>query len=213
VTGGRDAEYPPAPVPERPSLRSLRANIERCRACDLWEPATQPVLGEGPRRARVVMVGEQPGDREDIEGRPFVGPAGSVLDRALERAGIERSDAYVTNAVKHFRFRQRGKRRIHQTPDRWHVSACLPWLDAELKLIRPEAVVCLGAVAARGLLGSQVRIGRDRGRALDSELAELVTITAHPASILRVREQAGRDAAFDALVADLSSVADWLGGH
>jgi DNA polymerase len=213
VPGGHDADYPPAPVPDKPSLRRMRESIERCRACDLWEPATQAVLGEGPRRARVVMVGEQPGDREDIEGRPFVGPAGRVLDRALERAGIERSDVYVTNAVKHFRFRQRGKRRIHQTPDRWQVNACLPWFDAELKLIAPEALVCLGAVAARGLLGSRVRIGRDRGRPMGSELAELVTITAHPSSILRVHEQGERDQAFDALVADLSAVSAWLDDH
>jgi DNA polymerase len=159
------------------------------------------------------MLGEQPGDREDVEGRPFVGPAGRVLDRALERAGIERSDVYVTNAVKHFRFRQRGKRRIHQTPDRWHVTACLPWLDAELKVIGPEALVCLGAVAAQALLGSQVRIGRDRGQPLDSELAEMVTITAHPSSILRLREPAEHDQAFDALVADLCAVGAWLDDH
>jgi uracil-DNA glycosylase len=210
VSGGRDADYPSAPVPARPSMRNLRESLERCRACDLWEHATQPVLGEGPRRARVVLVGEQPGDREDVEGRPFVGPAGGVLDRALERARLERSDVYVTNAVKHFRFRQRGKRRIHQTPDRWHVSACLPWLDAELRLIRPEALVCLGAVAARGLLGPQVRIGRDRGRPVDSELADLVTITAHPSAILRVAERTEREQAMAALVADLSVVATWL---
>jgi uracil-DNA glycosylase family protein len=205
-----EADYPPAPVPARPSKGRLRSSIAHCRACDLWEPATQAVLGEGPRRSRVVMVGEQPGDREDIEGRPFVGPAGGVLDRALKRAGIERSDVYLTNAVKHFRFRLRGKRRIHQTPDRWQVSACQPWLDAELSMIRPEALVCLGAVAAQGLLGSQVRIGRDRGRPFDSDLAELVVITAHPSSILRVNEQEGRERAMDALVADLSSVAEWL---
>jgi uracil-DNA glycosylase family protein len=213
VSGSSDAEYPPAPVPARPSLTNLRSSLEECRACDLWEPATQPVAGEGPRRARVVMVGEQPGDREDIEGRPFVGPAGHVFDRALERAGIERTDVYVTNAVKHFRFRQRGKRRIHQTPDRWQVSACLPWLEAELKVVHPEALVCLGAVAAHALLGSQMRIGRDRGRPLESDLADLVTITAHPSSILRFREQDEREQAMDALVSDLTAVADWLAGH
>ncbi|HTX47218.1 MAG TPA: UdgX family uracil-DNA binding protein [Solirubrobacteraceae bacterium] len=202
--------YPPAPVPAQLSKGRLRSTIEHCRACDLWEAATQPVLGDGPIRARVVMVGEQPGDREDLEGRPFVGPAGGVLDRALERAGIERSDVYLTNAVKHFRFRRRGKRRIHQTPDRWQVSACMPWLDAELGLVRPEALVCLGAVAAQGLLGSQVRIGRDRGHPFDSDLAELVTITAHPSSILRVRGQTEREQAMNALVGDLTSVAAWL---
>lgn len=213
MTKGRDRAYPPAPVPARPSLRALHDAIDGCRACDLWEPATQPVLGEGPRRARVMLVGEQPGDREDIEGEPFVGPAGRVLDQALERAGLERRDAYVTNVVKHFRFRQRGKRRIHQSPDRWHVSACLPWLEAELRLIRPEALVCLGAVAAQGLLGPKVRVGRDRGQPIDSELADLVTITAHPSAILRVSDKTEREQALDALVADLAGVARWLGAH
>jgi uracil-DNA glycosylase len=213
VSGGPTAGYPPAPVPEQLSKTSVRAAIERCRACDLWEPATQPVLGEGPLRARVMMVGEQPGDREDIAGRPFVGPAGRMLDTALERAGIERSDVYMTNVVKHFRFRQRGKRRIHQAPAGWQVSACLPWLDAELRIVRPEALVCLGAVAAQGLLGPKVRIGRDRGRPFDSELAELVMITAHPAAVLRFGERAEREQAMDELVSDLAATADWLSKH
>ncbi len=191
----------------------MRSAIQRCRACDLFEAATQPVLGEGLRRARLMLVGEEPGDHEDLEGKPFVGPAGRVLDRALERAGLERSEIYLTNVVKHFRFRPRGKRRIHQTPDRWQVSACLPWLDAELRIVRPEALVCLGAVAAQGLLGSQVRIGRDRGHPFDSELAELVTITAHPSSILRFPERTEREQAMDRLVSDLAAVADWLSKH
>ncbi len=171
------------------------------------------MLGEGRRAARVVLVGEQPGDREDVEGRPFVGPAGRVLGQALARAGLPREEAYVTNAVKHFRYKQRGKRRIHQTPDRWHVTACLPWLNAELKLIAPEAIVCLGAVAAQGLLGPQARIGHDRGRPLDSDLAPLVTVTAHPSSILRMRGRRERDQAMDALVEDLALVAHWLDEH
>jgi DNA polymerase len=204
------SSYPPAPVPPRPTKANLQQTIVECRACDLYAPATQPVLGEGPRRAHVMLVGEQPGDREDIEGHPFVGPAGRVLDKGLDRAGITRDDVYITNAVKHFRFRQRGKRRIHQKPDRWHVRACLPWLDAELKIVHPDAVVLLGAVAAQALLGPSVRIGRDRGRPIESELAELVTITAHPSSILRFGEQSERDQAMDAFVADLTGVARWL---
>jgi DNA polymerase len=197
-------------VPARPTKTSLREAIPDCRACDLYGPATQAVLGEGPNKAHVMMIGEQPGDREDIEGHPFVGPAGRVLDKGLERAGIARDDVYITNAVKHFRFRQRGKRRIHQKPDRWHVNACLPWLDAELKVVKPEAVVLLGATAAQALLGSWVRIGRDRGRPVESELAELVTITTHPSAILRFDTQAERDEAMTAFVADLKSVATWL---
>jgi DNA polymerase len=202
-------DYPPAPVPARPSARALRSAITDCRACDLWAGATQPVLGEGPAKAHVMLIGEQPGDREDLEGHPFVGPAGKVLDRGLERAGIAREDVYVTNAVKHFRYKARGKRRIHQKPDRWHVNACLPWLSAELKLVKPEAVVLLGATAAQALLGSWVRIGRDRGHPVESDLAELVTITAHPSSILRFEEPAEREQAMDALVADLTTVAEW----
>jgi DNA polymerase len=167
-------------------------------------------MGEGARDAPLMLVGEQPGDREDIEGHPFVGPAGKVLDRGLERAGIARDDVYITNVVKHFRYTLRGKRRIHQKPDRWQVSACLPWLEAELKLVHPEALVCLGATAAQALLGSQIRIGKDRGRPIESELAPHVTITAHPSSILRAREDDERAAAMDAFVADLAQVATWL---
>jgi uracil-DNA glycosylase len=202
--------YPPAPVPDRPTLSRLREAATDCRACDLWEPATQVVVGEGPARARVMLVGEQPGDREDLAGHPFVGPAGRVLDEGLARAGIARGDVYVTNVVKHFRYRQRGKRRIHQTPERWQVNACLPWLRAELAAVSPEALVCLGATAAHALLGSSIRIGRDRGTTIDSELAEHVTVTTHPSAILRVREADERDAAMDALVEDLRRVDSWL---
>jgi uracil-DNA glycosylase len=202
--------YPPAPVPERPTLRRLRDAASECRACDLWEPATQVVVGEGPAKARVMLVGEQPGDREDLAGHPFVGPAGRVLDEGLERAGIARNDVFVTNVVKHFRYRQRGKRRIHQTPDRWQVNACLPWLHAELAAVSPAALVCLGATAAQALLGSSIRIGRDRGTVIDSELAEHVTLTTHPSAILRLREAAERDAAMEAFVEDLRLVESWL---
>jgi DNA polymerase len=167
-------------------------------------------MGEGAARASVMLVGEQPGDREDREGHPFVGPAGRVLDRALEEAGIGRGDAYITNVVKHFRYKSRGKRRIHQRPDRWQVTACMPWLNAEIELVKPEAVVLLGATAAQALLGSGVRIGRDRGKPMDSSLAELVTITAHPSSILRAEDDEQREQAMKELIADLRTVASWL---
>ena len=203
-------DRPPAPVPDKRSLKALHDAVETCRACDLWEGATQAVMGEGARHAEVMMVGEQPGDREDIEGHPFVGPAGGILDKGLEQAGIERGDVYITNVVKHFRYKARGKRRIHQKPDRWQISACLPWLEAELQVVQPEALVCLGATAAQALLGSHVRIGRDRGRPADSELAELVTVTAHPSSILRAQDDAERREAMQEFVSDLKSVATWL---
>lgn len=157
-----------------------------------------------------MLVGEQPGDREDREGHPFVGPAGGVLDTALVEAGISRDDAYVTNVVKHFRYKTRGKRRIHQRPDRWQVSACMPWLEAELQMVKPAAVVLLGATAAQALIGSHIRVGRDRGKPLDSELAELVTLTAHPSSILRAADDRQRHAAMEELVADLRAVGEWL---
>jgi uracil-DNA glycosylase family protein len=170
-------------------------------------------MGEGAAHASLMLVGEQPGDREDIEGHPFVGPAGRVLDRGLAEAGIIREEAYITNVVKHFRYRARGKRRIHQKPDRWQVSACLPWLEAELSVVRPSALVLLGAVAAQAILGSQVRIGRDRGQPMPSELADLVTLTAHPSSILRAPDEAGRAKAMEEFVGDLRSVASWLKAH
>ena len=202
-------DLPPAPVPERPSLKSLHEAVHNCRACDLWEGATQAVMGEGARRAHVMLVGEQPGDREDIEGHPFVGPAGRVLDQGLERAGIARDDVFITNAVKHFRYKARGKRRIHQKPDRWQVAACFPWLQAEIKVVQPEALVCLGATAAQQLLGSHIRIGKDRGRPVDSDLAELVTLTTHPSAILRADDE-DRDDAMEMFVDDLKQVAKWL---
>ena len=203
------AERPAAPVPPRPSLANLRESVKECRACDLWEAATQAVMGEGPRHAELMLVGETPGDREDLEGHPFVGPAGGVLDRGLERAGITRGDVYLTNAVKHFRYKLRGKRRIHQTPDRWQVNACLPWVRAEIKVVRPVALVCLGAVAGQALLGPEVRIGRDRGQRFESDLAEFVTLTTHPSAILRTDDDE-REQAMDQFVTDLSEVAKWL---
>jgi uracil-DNA glycosylase len=202
-------DLPPAPVPPNPSYENLHEAVQECRACDLWEGATQPVMGEGARNAGLMLVGEQPGDREDIEGHPFVGPAGRVLDDGLERAGIARDEVYITNAVKHFRYKLRGKRRIHQKPDRWQVAACFPWLQAELAVIKPAALVCLGATAAQQLLGSHIRIGRDRGHPIDSDLAELVTLTTHPSAILRAEEE-DREHAMDQFVADLTEVGKWL---
>jgi uracil-DNA glycosylase family protein len=202
-------DFPPAPVPDHPSYKKLREAVQTCQACDLYEGATQAVIGEGALHAEVMMVGEQPGDREDIEGHPFVGPAGRVLDKGLEEAGIPRDDVYITNAVKHFRYKARGKRRIHQKPDRWHVGACLPWLEAELAVVKPEVLVLLGATAAQALLGSSVRIGRDRGRQMESDLANVVTITTHPSAILRAEDE-DREEAMAAFVADLKNIASWL---
>jgi uracil-DNA glycosylase len=202
-------DHPPAPVPARPTHASLARAVQDCRACDLWEHATQAVIGEGAADARVMFVGEQPGDREDIEGHPFVGPAGRVLDEGLEQAGIARADVYITNVVKHFRYKTRGKRRIHQRPDRWQIVACLPWLEAEISVVKPEALVCLGATAAQALLGSDIRIGRDRGRPIRSDLAELVTITTHPSAILRADDDE-RERAMSEFTSDLAGVASWL---
>src|SRR6478609_8960289 len=179
-------------VPDRNSMRALREAAVGCRGCGLYRKATQTVFGEGRRNARMMLVGEMAGDREDLEGRPFVGPAGRELDRALESLGIERRDLYVTNVVKHFRFEERGKRRIHQTPRRSEVGACLPWLDNEIKLVRPRALVLLGAVAAKALLGSSFTLTRHRGELLDVDLAPVVTATIHPAAIVRVRDTAER---------------------
>ncbi|MBV8990462.1 MAG: UdgX family uracil-DNA binding protein [Solirubrobacterales bacterium] len=206
----KQADRPPPPIPARPTLSNMRGAVQDCRACDLWEGARQAVIGEGAKGSNVMLVGEQPGDQEDIQGHPFVGPAGKVLDRGLEAAGISTDDVYITNVVKHFRYKARGKRRIHQTPDRWQVNACLPWLRAELAVVRPTALVLLGATAAQALLGSQIRIGRDRGRPVESDLAELVTLTAHPSSILRAQDDQDRDAAMRQFVSDLEHVASWL---
>ncbi len=179
-------------LPDRLNLTSLREAADGCTACPLHLTGTQTVFGEGPARARLVLVGEQPGDREDLEGHPFVGPAGRLLDEALEEAGIDRATAYLTNAVKHFKWQARGKRRIHQKPNAAEIAACRPWLDAELTVVRPEALVCLGATAAQALLGRQFRVTRDRGRLLDSELAPVTLATVHPSSILRAPDEEAR---------------------
>ena len=196
-------------LPERRSLETLRTAAAKCRGCHLWRGATQTVFGEGLKRSRVMLVGEQPGDKEDLAGRPFVGPAGRELDLALEGAGIVRDDAYVTNVVKHFKFEERGKRRIHQTPKRFEIDACSPWLEEELAVVRPEALVILGATASKALLGSSFRLTQHRGELLDSDLAEIVTATIHPSAILRGPPE-DRKAQREALVADLRVVAQAL---
>ena len=200
-------------VPPRPTLRRLREAAAGCTACPLWKPATQTVFGEGPAKARMMLVGEQPGHREDIEGRPFVGPAGRELARGLEAAGIERREIYLTNVVKHFKYKARGKRRIHQKPDAAEIRACRPWLEAELDVVKPEALVCLGAVAAQALLGRDFRVTRQRGTPVDSPLAPVVSATVHPSSILRVRDKDEREAEREAFAADLRAAASALAGR
>ena len=199
-------------VPKDRSIRSLADAVQGCRGCGLYRNATQAVFGEGSERARVMFVGEQPGDREDLEGHPFVGPAGGVLDRGLDVAGISRTDAYVTNVVKHFKWTPapRGKRRIHQKPDLREQLACRPWLDAELDRVRPKILVCLGATAAQALLDRTFRVTHDRGRFVESDLAPFVTATVHPSSILRERDEAARTDAMRAFVEDLEKVATVL---
>jgi uracil-DNA glycosylase len=198
-------------LPERRSLKALREAADGCRGCHLWRPATQAVFGHGSPRARLMLVGEQPGDKEDRAGKPFVGPAGRELDRGLEEAGIERGDAYVTNVVKHFKFEERGKRRIHQTPKRFEIDACAPWLEAELEAVSPDALVLLGASAAKALLGSSFRVTRHRGELLDSELAPIVAATIHPSAILRAPDDASRQAERAAFAQDLAVVRRALG--
>ncbi|HEX3910122.1 MAG TPA: UdgX family uracil-DNA binding protein [Solirubrobacteraceae bacterium] len=185
------------------SIASVRREAEGCRACPLWRDATQTVFGEGRPRAALMLVGEQPGDREDRAGHPFVGPAGAVLDDALEQAGIERSAVYVTNAVKHFKHRARGKRRIHQRPSAAEQAACRPWLERELELVAPSVVIALGATAAHALIGRATPIGRNRGQPLTGALFSPVLVTAHPSSVLRERDRDTRHDALAAIVSDL----------
>jgi uracil-DNA glycosylase len=198
-------------LPQRPSLKALKEAARECRGCHLWRPATQTVFGEGRRASRLMLVGEQPGDREDLAGKPFVGPAGRELDRGLEAAGIERRDAYLTNVVKHFKFEERGRRRIHQTPKRFEIDACMPWLRAELDVVKPEALVLLGAVAAKALLGSSFKVTQHRGELLESDLAPIVSATIHPSAILRQRDDAARARERETFAADLRVVAAALG--
>jgi DNA polymerase len=197
-------------IPERRSLRKLREAAAGCRGCHLWEPATQTVFGEGAAKAELMLVGEVPGDREDREGHPFVGPAGRELDTALDALGIARKDVYLTNVVKHFKFEERGRRRIHQTPKKAEIDACLPWLDTEIELVGPRALVTLGATAAKALHGSSFRLTQHRGERLDSDLAEIVAATVHPSLIVRNRDNAARRAEREAFTADLRAVVDAL---
>jgi DNA polymerase len=199
-------------VPPRPTLPTLRDAAATCKACDLWKRGTQTVFGEGAPRARVMLVGEQPGDREDIEGHPFVGPAGRVLDSALVSAGIDRATTYVTNVVKHFKWEPRGKRRLHSKPNQTEIGACRPWLDAEILVVRPLVVVCLGATAAQAILGKSFRVSIDHGKMMPSALpgAPQVMATAHPSSILRAPDDDARHAAMVQFVDDLRGVAALL---
>jgi DNA polymerase len=194
-------------VPPRPTIVSLRAAAAECRACDLWKRGTQTVFGEGARRAAAMFIGEQPGNEEDLAGRPFVGPAGRLLDKALDDAGIERSRTYVTNVVKHFKWEARGKRRIHAKPDALEIFACHPWLEAELTVVRPQVVVCLGATAAQALLGKKFKVTEERGKVFAVPLAPRVIATVHPSSILRAPDDETRRLEMRRFVDDLRKVA------
>jgi uracil-DNA glycosylase len=200
-------------LPERRTLKQLREASAGCRGCHLWRNATQTVFGEGMKKVRVMLVGEQPGDREDRAGKPFVGPAGRELDRALVEAGIDRADAYVTNVVKHFKFEERGRRRIHATPKKFEIDACRPWLDEELRVVEPEAVVLLGATAAKAILGSSFRVTKQRGEMLESDLAPIVSATIHPSAILRAPDEETRQSERRSFTADLANVARALGSR
>lgn len=202
-------------IPSSPTIDSLREAAAECQACHLWQRGTQTVFGDGAARAGLLFVGEQPGDREDIEGEPFVGPAGRELDRALEEVGIDRDDVYITNAVKHFKWKQKGRRRIHETPNAEEIAACRPWLDAEIDVVRPKVIVCLGATAAKVLLGSGFRVTRQRGELHPGRNGSVVTATIHPSAVLRAPSDEERQAAREAFVADLGKVAavlkNWAG--
>jgi DNA polymerase len=198
-------------LPPRRTLDALREAAAGCRGCDLWTRGTQTVFGEGAAGARVMLVGEQPGNDEDLAGRPFVGPAGQLLDRALGAAGVARADAYVTNVVKHFKWEARGKRRIHARPSTVEIGACLPWLEAELTAVKPEVLVCLGATAAQALLGRSFRVSTQRGRWIASRWAPRVTATVHPSSILRAPDDDARRVEMERFVADLARIPPVLG--
>ena len=199
-------------VPPSRSLKALEEAAEGCRGCELYKDATQTVFGQGKRSAELMLVGEQPGDKEDLAGEPFVGPAGRLLDRALEEAGVDRSAAYVTNAVKHFKWKPQGKRRLHQTPRAGEIEACKPWLRAELEAVKPRAVLAMGATAARSLFGPKVKVTKDRGQPLESPLAPVTAVTIHPSAILRLRDHDEREAELAGFVADLEGVAASLKG-
>jgi DNA polymerase len=200
-------------VPAAGDLDTLRAAARSCQACDLYERATQTVFGEGSEGAWLMLVGEQPGDKEDLTGAPFVGPAGQLLDRALDEAGIDRKAVYVTNVVKHFKWEPRGKRRIHQKPNREEVEACRPWLDAELSRVKPNAIVALGATAAQALISPSFRVTKQHGQLIESMFGPPIGATVHPSSVLRAPDDAAREEAFRGLVADLSAIAAAVRGR
>jgi uracil-DNA glycosylase family protein len=199
-------------LPASRSLKALEQAAETCRGCELYKDATQVVFGGGRKSAELMLVGEQPGDKEDREGEPFVGPAGRLLDRALEEAGIDRSEAYVTNAVKHFKWKPKGNRRLHQTPRAGEIEACKPWLQAEVEAVKPRALLAMGATAARSLFGTKVKVTKDRGQPLESPLAPVAAVTIHPSAILRLRDHDEREAELAGFVADLEAVATALQG-
>jgi uracil-DNA glycosylase len=197
-------------IPSKPNISKLRAAAADCRACDLWKTGTQTVFGEGGSKARVMLIGEQPGDQEDIQGHPFVGPAGKILDKALEAAGIDRKEVYVTNAVKHFKWEPRGKRRIHKKPNSLEITACKPWLEAEIEILQPHVIVCLGATAAQTLLGKDFKVSTQRGIFIPSPYAPYVMATVHPSSLLRAPDDETRRRETLRFIEDLKRVHDAL---
>ena len=201
--GSTATEY----IPPHPTLEALRSSARDCKACDLWLRGTQTVFGEGARHAKVMFVGEQPGDKEDLEGKPFVGPAGALLDKALAEAGIDRRQTYVTNAVKHFKWEPRGKRRIHKKPNAIEISACRAWLDAEIEVVKPQVIVCLGATAAQSLLGNAFRVTKQRGQLLPFREGVAIAATVHPSSVLRAPDDEARHREMQLFIADLRVIA------
>ena len=207
-----DDEDTAAPlIPSKPTLTKLKVAAAGCQACDLWKRGTQTVFGEGKTTSTVMFVGEQPGNSEDLEGRPFVGPAGGLLDRALGEAGIDRSKVYVTNVVKHFKWEPRGKRRIHKKPNAIEIRACRPWLDAEIKVVKPRAIICLGSTAAQAVIGPKFKVSTQRGTFVDSPLAPFVTATVHPSSILRAPSDEARHAEIERFIDDLKKIKKAIG--
>ena len=200
-------------IPPNPTIPKLRGAATNCQACDLWKTGTQTVFGEGGPKARVMLVGEQPGDQEDIQGRPFVGPAGKILDKALQEAGINREEVYVTNAVKHFKWEPRGKRRIHKKPNSMEITACRPWIDAEIEVLQPDVIVCLGATAAQALLGRDFKVSTQRGVWVPSPLAPFVMATVHPSSLLRAPDEETRRGETKRFIEDLGLVHEALRKH
>jgi len=203
MSTGTEEYARPAQPPDTSSLAGLRDAARECKACHLYKRAAQTVFGEGPKDAAIMLVGEQPGDYEDLEGKPFVGPAGKIMDQALEEAGINRREVYVTNAVKHFKWEPRGKRRIHQKPNSREIAACRPWLEAELRLVKPKLLVCLGATAAQTVFGPSFRVTRERGKVLSSKLAPRALATVHPSSLLRQPDEESRQREYERFVVDL----------